>query len=390
MFDQFENTYLKVVRGEQTGFLASLFKCLLHPLSWLYSLGSFTRNKAYDFNLLKSYSPAIPAIVSIGNITAGGTGKTPITQLLAQAMTPHYKVAILSRGYRSTAEHSNNPVVLKAGKAIPISHKFCGDEPYMLCKNTPDATIYIGKNRCASASKAADDGIQLAILDDGMQHRKLARDFELVVVDGTDPFGQGHPLPRGLLREGITSLKRADLIIVNHIQEAHQFHTIRQQIDRYSKAPVIAARIVVNSIRNLEGSLIPSLQGKKVALFCAIGSPHHFAKTIKSLGATIVDQLIIPDHGTINEEILAGFAEECRQKGAEFLVCTEKDQVKLEGPMKSPLPIIWTKISLEFIEGSKYWDDLIQKITNKINNSTPLNHPHKKQIAQSSSFGRDQ
>jgi len=369
MLDQFENTYLKVIRGERTGFFADLFKCFLHPFSWFYALATSLKNGTYDFRLIKSYRSAIPAVVSIGNITVGGTGKTPITQMLAQAIAPHFKVAILSRGYRSVAESSELPVVLKGENPENISAKFCGDEPYQLWKNLPDTTVYVCKNRCASANQAACDGMQLAILDDGMQHRKLARDFELVVLDAADPFGQGYSLPRGLLRERPGALKRADLIIINHVHNLQHFHTIREQIKHYTQAPVIAARVAVKSIKDLEKSVIDTLQGKKVGLFCAIGSPHHFKETLISLGANVIDQLILSDHRAVDEKMLSQFAERCRQKGAELLVCTEKDQIKLDKTVRLSLPIAWTEIILEFIEGSNHWEDLIQKIINKINSN---------------------
>lgn len=368
MFSQFENTYLKIIQGDKKSAFSTVCKGFFLPLSWLYGLGARLKNWAYDLKLLKSYQAPIPAVVSIGNLTAGGTGKTPITQMLAHTLAPLFSVAILSRGYRSPAEQSNPPFVLHDKNSAPFDAKFCGDEPYMLWKNSPHTPIYISKNRCASAKQAARDAIQLAILDDGMQHRKLARDFDLVVLDADDPFGQGYTLPRGLLRESPESLKRADLIIINHTRDASQFASICEKIQRYTQAPVIAARVIVKAIKTLNDNDAPPWQGKKVGLFCAIGKPHHFKETIESLKISVVDQLILPDHQTIDKKTLCEFAERCRQKGAEALICTEKDQVKLDQTLKISLPILWTQIAIEIIEGSSHWDHLIQKITHKIQN----------------------
>lgn len=309
----------------------------------------------------------IPAVVSIGNITVGGTGKTPLVQLLAAALVPHYKVAVLSRGYRSCAENSDTPLILNE-KTVDLHSRpqSCGDEPYMLWKNVPGATVYVGKNRQASARQAAIDGMQVAILDDGMQHRKLARDFDLVILDGKDPFGQRHILPRGLLREEIGALRRADLIVVNHADDKKTYRMICEEIRAYSDAPTIAAHVSVKAVRTLKGLQIDSLKGKKIAFFCGLGNPARFEETLESLGAVVIDRLYLPDHGGIDENRLAQFSEQARLKGAELILCSEKDRVKLNDDIRTSLPIAWTQIALEFTEGSEHWDELLENINRKI------------------------
>jgi tetraacyldisaccharide 4'-kinase len=364
-----ETYYLDVITGKRTGFLPSILKIVLHPISWIFQFFVILRNWAFDHGWLRRYSPPVPVVISIGNIVAGGTGKTPLTCLLAKEFYDSVSIAILTRGYRSKAESLAVPIVLSRGQGPMHPASFCGDEPYMISQNFPKAFIFVGKDRHKSSDMAAKVGVKLILLDDAMQHRRLARDFEIVVMDAGDPFGQGYFLPRGLLREGMRALARADLIVLNHIYDHERFVNMRQKIGSYTTAPVVATKTEVSRILDLSGRPIESLQGKSVGIFCGIAHPEYFQDTVKRQGALIVASYSIPDHMEYNFDTLAEFAKNCKGKGAEMLLCTEKDRVKIVEALQLAIPIAWIQMQLVFVEGEAQWRTFVNGIKANLDRS---------------------
>lgn len=223
MLRKCERYITEIIRGKRQGTISSVLKGILRLFSWPYKIVVACRNWAYDKEWFRQYQAPVPIMISVGNIVAGGTGKTPVTLMLAKAFYEEYSIGILSRGYRAPVEKLSSPIALSVGKGPFHSAAYCGDEPYLLSQNLPEACVYVGKNRHKSANMAAMAGNEIVILDDGMQHRSIGRDFEVVVVDIDDPFGQGYYLPRGLLRENPRSLSRADFVIINNIDDPEQF-----------------------------------------------------------------------------------------------------------------------------------------------------------------------
>jgi tetraacyldisaccharide 4'-kinase len=242
------------------------------------------------------------------------------------------------------------------------SAAFCGDEPFLIAQNLPKAYVIVGKDRHKASDIAARAGAHVILLDDGMQHRRLARDFEVVVMDTCDPFGQGYYLPRGLLREGTKSLDRADLIILNHVPDRETFFEIKKELGRHSQALVVGTRMEVVSIEGFNGEVARDLTGKPVGIFCGIAHPEYFYKTVSQQGAHIVDSAFAGDHLSLEPGILSTFAEKCKQQGAELLLCTEKDKVKLVDIQGLALPIAWVKMRLVIVEGQEQWNDFIVKV----------------------------
>jgi len=281
--------------------------------------------------------------------------------MLAREFYNDVPLAILSRGYRSKAEKLSAPVVLSRGQGPMHPASYCGDEPFMLAQNLPKAFIFVGKDRHKTSYMAAKAGVQLVLLDDGMQHRRLARDFEIVVMDACDPFGQGYYLPRGFLREGLKSLSRADLIILNHIHDHERYVATCQKIARYTTAPVVATKTEVEAILDFNSKPCPSIQNQRVGIFCGIAHPDYFENTVRNLGGLIVDSHVVPDHMDYNPDDLLAFAKRCADQGAEYLICTEKDRVKLVDSLELALPILWVKMKLTIVEGKTAWDAFLQR-----------------------------
>lgn len=300
----------------------------LAPFSWIWALASKVRNRLYDLKRLPIARVA-KVVVSVGNLVAGGTGKTPFVLFLAQRFS-HRKVAILSRGYGD----------------FP-------DEPALLANRLPGVSIYVGADRIESARKAVADGAELLLLDDGFQHRKLHRDFDIVLLDGDDPFGKGHYLPWGFLRDSPKRLAQADAVFVQGVH----------------------FKLAVKRILSLDGAEIPSLDGERLGMFCGIAKPARFKKNVAETGGEIVSEWILADHEVPDEKRLGRFACHCKSLGAKALICTEKDRVKLSPRTPLDLPIFFLEMELKAIEKGKndgFWEKLIVKIDQKIDNSTTL------------------
>lgn len=361
MLKKLEVYFVELIKGKRKGSVALLAKIFLRLLSCFYQFVISWRNWAFDHGCFKQYYAPVPLVISIGNIVVGGTGKTPVTLMIAQEFYKDFTIAILSRGYRSQVEHLPLPITLSQGNGPIHPASFCGDEPYLLAQNLPKAYVFVGKNRHLSSNLAAKAGAQLILLDDGMQHRHLARDFEVIVMDALDPFGQGYFLPRGFLRESVSSLSRADLIILNHVHEKEQFNLIQNEINKFTLAPLIGTKMEIVDVLDLQGRSVTQLQGKKVGIFCAIAHPDYFLHTVKKLDVQIVDHEFIPDHLAFSNQELIQFCERCKANGADWILCTEKDFVKLDKASLSAQPIAWIKMRLVIVEGESHWKSFTEK-----------------------------
>lgn len=363
----FWETYLlEVINKKRKGILPATIRAILWTASLGYRFGSAWYHLVFDQGWRRRYYPPVPLVISVGNIVAGGTGKTPLIVKLAKELSQKYPIAILSRGYRSPAEHLSTPIILSQGRGPLYPSSYCGDEPYMISENVPDASLFVGRNRRKSSIMAAKGGARLILLDDGMQYRQLARDVEIVIVNAHDPFGLGYFLPRGRLRESIHGLKRADYIIINHAYDRTQYNTAKHQISRFSSAPIIAMRPKLLGTRALNGNDPHAIKGKKIGIFSGIGAPELFRVLLQTYEACIVAENIVADHATINQKELERYAHLCAQRGAEFLVCTEKDKVKLSENVDLPLPILWAQMDLEIVEGEEHWDKLLQNVRTRL------------------------
>lgn len=363
---KFERYFKGVISGRKRGIAPWLIKKILLPVSWGYRTVVNCRNWLYDNSWMRCYVPPIPLVISVGNIVAGGTGKTPVTILLANVFYPKYHLAILSRGYRSKAEKLDTPIVLCEGEGPMFPASYCGDEPYLFALRFPKAHVIVGSDRKKASCIAAKAGAQVIILDDALQHRSLARDFDVIVIDLNDPFGQNHFLPRGLLREDQQALKRADCVILNHVGDKEHFKKIEKEVRKYTTAPVIGTNYVVTGIRDLKGEEIPSLKGQTAGMFCTIANPENFKRLLENEGVWVGAELCLPDHDEIKKKSLESFTKQCIKKGCEWLVCTEKDRVKLKDELALDLPIAWIQIELKIVEGQEDWHKFIKKTVAKI------------------------
>jgi tetraacyldisaccharide 4'-kinase len=332
---------------KKKGVAPSILKSLLAMPSILFAGGVKLRNLCYDQGWIKEKEASLP-VISIGNIVAGGSGKTPFTILLANKLASQFRLAILTRGYRSDAEKRKSPLVVSDGQGPLYPASVCGDEAYLLASNLPNVIVISGKNRFLGAAKAKELGAQLILLDDGLQHRQLYRDYEIILVDGNNSF-EDHFFPLGRLRDEPRRLYEADLVV------------LRDDLGDYFSPYFIKVNYRKCEVIVDDGRRLPSLENQSCGLFCGIAHPDRFVKTVEELRAKIETSLFLPDHKSLSFKKLASFAHKAKARGAKMLLCTEKDWVKIE-KRSLPLPIGYVKREMYITKNQEIFDGFIRKI----------------------------
>lgn len=328
---------------EKGGFLQ---KSILQLASYGYRLGALTHKMLYKSGLMKRYQSRLP-LVCVGNITVGGTGKTPFIILLGRALTPCHNVAVISRGYRSRAERMRGVTLMSEGEGPLWGPDEGGDEPFMLAKALPRALVITGKSRVKAARLAESKNVDLILLDDGLQHHKIKKDIKIVMLSSSDPFGKHYFLPRGYLRESPKELKNADLIVINGTSDRSQYDSLVKEVKKFSAAPTIGTKLLLAPFLEKEG--------QKVGAFCGIGNPKRFFDALKAEGAVLVKKHELPDHTPFEEEALETFIASSKEAGAELILCTEKDAVKLKKSEGYALPIRTVDAEMEVIFDNETW-----------------------------------
>lgn len=348
--------YFELISKRKKGIIASLLRGALTVLSWFFGLAVFLRTTFHK----KGYRPKAYTI-SVGNIVAGGTGKTPFTIFLAKQLIQQCPVGnslgIILRGYKAECEHADTPYIFQ--KEAPVA--IVGDEACLIAKNVPEAKIFCGKNKAKSA-ECAD--VDMLIIDDGMQHLALERDLEIVLLDGLNPFGYGHLLPRGLLREPISALKRADLIIITCRNSACIAPSCEAIIKQHTQAPIWKMRFTPIGFFDLLNQPQSIPKGAKVAVACAIAKPDQFVTTLSDYD--IVYTHFLDDHETIDPTAVW---QEAQKSGATCILCTEKDMVKLK---KTDIPLYWLKIDVEVTWTAGNAGQNLQKLIKNLHLEQPV------------------
>jgi len=337
-------------------------KGFLFLLSIAYRFAVVCYQLPYRFGWKREKHLGVP-IVCVGNIVAGGTGKTPFVQRLAKDLPEHIRLAIVSTAYRAQGVSHKDVMSTKDryGREIPAS--YCGDEPFLLQKHLPHAAIYLSKDRKKALQVARQQGAHIVILDDGFQQKAIFKDSNVLVVSAQDPLGLGHYLPRGFLRESPKSFARADCICVTGpCMSQEEFTQIKNMLRSYTKAPIMGAKMRPLRIQGFVEGDLTQLQGKKVGLFCGIGKPQNYRKTVEDLGVDIVEELPVADHATLSNKELLSFAKAVGRKGGELILCTEKDFVKMQLSYYNGLPICYVESELEVIYGKEHYEALRKRV----------------------------
>jgi tetraacyldisaccharide 4'-kinase len=331
------NFFINIISGQSQGIFASAARGILYVASVLWKAIIVCRNWLYDSGLKKPIR--LPAkVLGIGNITAGGTGKTPCAIAIAKEQS--LPLAIVLRSYKT-----NQIDPIEVFLDTPVS--LAGDEALVIKRQLPWAIVCVAKDKSKAAELAIKKGAKTVLVDDSFQHRKLFYDEEIVIIDSHLPFGYGYLLPRGLLREPLSGLKRASLLVINCRLSLGDTSEIEKTLRHYSKAPIVKALIETSGIFDLNDvSVTQNLKGVPIGLFCGIGNPKQFADTVKQLGVEIVGSLFFQDH-EYSQTALDRFCQEMKGRGVKALLCTEKDRVKIQKEVE--LPVFWLKSNFQFL-----------------------------------------
>lgn len=331
----------------------------LYLLSMAYSVLVQGRYRLYRWGVLPTRRLPLK-VVCVGNMTMGGTGKTPTVEYVARSLKDAgVRVAVLSRGYRGKKEKGLG--VVSDGKAVLLSQRASGDEPHLLARRLEGIPILVGRNRYKSGKMAHQSfQTQVAVLDDGYQHIQLHRDMNILLVDGRVGFGNGRLFPLGSLREPLAGLARADQFLITKTENQDKIQAIEGTLKRWnSKAPIFHGRYVPEHLFDPETgqrSGPDGLKGKKVLAFAGIARPEYFFELLGSLGAAVVEEIIFPDHHWYAQRDLETIQKTMSR--AEWVVTTEKDMVRLEDLNLTGLPIRVLEIRMEISDEEAFREAL--------------------------------
>jgi tetraacyldisaccharide 4'-kinase len=337
---------------------------ILPPFSALYSLATRLRLAAYRRHLL-SVSKLDAVVISVGNITTGGTGKTPLVEWVCRVLADEGKrVCVLTRGYRR--QNPNEQVVVSDGNKVLADVAAAGDEPLLLARNLIGIAAVVCNSNRSQAGRWAINNLQSEsfVLDDGFQHLQLARDLNIVTIDATNPWGGGM-LPSGHLREPLGGLSRADCVVLTRTEQAIELAAITATLQKIvGQTPVFRSRMVTTGLRRLGGETLDPVSSfqKPVAAFCGVGNPESFFNHLRREGFELAVERAFPDHHNYQQVDVDRMVAEAKAKGAAGILTTAKDAVKLSSlHFEVPCYVLEIKISIE--DESQ----LIQMIRNQLN-----------------------
>jgi tetraacyldisaccharide 4'-kinase len=348
---------------------------ILLPLSAVYGRITGARLAAYQRGWFSVSKLAAP-VISVGNLTTGGTGKTPLVEWVCRAiaaelvetegLTAGGKVCVLTRGYGRA--NPNSQVVVSDGTQVLADERTAGDEPLLLAQNLLGIAAVIANPDRVAAGEWAIENLQseVFVLDDGFQHLRLARELDIVTIDATNPWGGGSLLPYGRLRETPAGLSRADCVVITRADQIEDLSSIKAAIEQQlGPSPIFSSRMVTTRVHRLDGENVEAKNfgSQPVAAFCGVGNPESFFKHLRREGWTPVFTRAFADHHNYSQSELDALVEDARGHGAAALVTTAKDAIKLSAfELKLPCFVVEVQIS---IDDDNRLRELIRAETNK-------------------------
>ena len=372
-----EQFAIDVILNRRPGVRATVLRGILYALSFVYERLVQFRLFLYRHRILRERTLGC-LVVSIGNLTVGGTGKTPIVEKFAHALrNGGRRVAILSRGYKSVPQPSakqplfgrkvaSPPRVVSDGKSLLLDSLTAGDEPYMLANNLKDVIVLVDKDRVKSGLFAIKElGADTLLLDDGLQYLHLKHRLDIVLIDRQAPFGNEYLLPRGTLREPRRNLRRASYIFITKCTGEPNDDLIRR-IRRYNRtAEIIECAHKPLHLQNVftgERKPLDTLRGAFVGSLCGIAAPESFEDGLRKLGARIELAKRYTDHHRYTEGELHTFINRCVRRDLAMIVTTEKDAVRFPRLMSPEVPIYFLRVEIEILSGHESWEHCVARI----------------------------
>lgn len=385
--DNFQTYFIDLVHSKEVnGICTHLIMGVLYVLSKIYASLVDLKLAGYRVGIFKHRKLGC-YVISLGNVTVGGTGKTPTAQRLATDIRDMgYRVVILNRGYR--AKWHGKVGIVSDGQQLHMSAAEAGDEAFMLAKHLPKVPVLIGAERSVTGKYAIEHfGAEVAILDDGYQHWQLERDMDILLVDAVNVFGNGYILPRGTLREPVSHISRADVCLMTKVDQAADgsCEYIRETVHKYNPGAQIVESIhqprcfipLADWYADIAGDGIDvsKMCGKKIMAVSAIGNPASFEQTLSDLGTVIIESLRYPDHHDYTTQEMEDILHQAQKMGAEAIVITEKDAVKVPAAVMQEgldIPVYVICVEVTFQQGKDEFHELLQaRLTEQLGTRAP-------------------
>ncbi len=367
LLEKYEPYLIAVVNRQARGLFASGLRRVLAGLAKIYAVAIGLRVFLYRSRLIRPTSLGC-TVISVGNVTLGGTGKTPMVEMLArELLRGGRKVAILSRGYKSGSKVKDFPRVVADGEKLLLNVISSGDEPYMLAREVPQAIVLVDKDRVRAARQAIKRfAVDTIILDDGYQYLRLDRQVNIMLIDCTNPFGNQRLLPRGVLREPLRHLDRANIFFLTKTKGMN-LSGLKNKLKKINpRADVIESAHrprYLNSIFSGTKRDLSFLAGRRVSCISGIASPQGFEQALTELGAVLTSCHRFPDHHLYSAAELEEIIRCAQMEKAEALVTTEKDAVRFP-PVNQPrrFPLYYLRVEIEILSGAKNLYDRIGRM----------------------------
>jgi tetraacyldisaccharide 4'-kinase len=375
-----ETFFLEVVFEERHDYKANLTRATLFGGSKVFTVIVKLRRWLYNFRILRDKTLGVQ-VIAIGNLTVGGTGKTPVVEKFARELRDAGRnVAILSRGYRSKPpplhrkfinkillrDDQTPPRVVSDGKSLLLDSETAGDEPYMLASNLKDVVVLVDKDRVKSGRYAIEKfGCDTLLLDDGFQYWALrGRRHDVVLIDRQQPFGNEHLLPRGTLREPPSHLARAHTIFIT--KSDGNTAALRERIAKLNPhAPIIECihcPLYFEDVFTGERKGLELLAGKKVASLSGIAQPESFEQSLVKLGSELVYSKRFADHHRFSQQEILNAINRAKKRQAEMIVTTQKDAVRFPKIDRRDLPFYFMRVEIQIVAGANDFQDCVRKI----------------------------
>ena len=372
MIDKIKTKIKTIMTGNEQGRLFS-FESFLFMVSLVYGGAVRLREAFYKNSILKPKK--LPCfVISIGNLTVGGTGKTPMTIYMAKLLKSlGYKVVVISRGYKGGAEKTGG--IVSNGHTIFMEPEKAGDEPFMMAAKLENIPVVVGRNRYKAGRLAIKEfDPDVIVLDDAFQHLNLKRDIDIVLLDCGRPFGNAHLLPRGILREPISALKRSDAFVLTRSDSVPDYvrQTFMDKIENLAPGRLVFRSFhvpnfykPVNDTKSIPGIELQNfapdlLHGRRVVAFAGLARNNDFRRTVESLKCDLIDFFEFPDHHKYTEMDLQTIIQSSINAQAEFILSTEKDYVRIPGKTSWPVELVIIGIELSFENDENAFIDFIK------------------------------
>lgn len=386
-----ESFLIDVILDRRYGRRADLLRGILWILSWFYRGAVNTRLALYRNRVFRSHSHGC-LVISVGNLTVGGTGKTPVVELLARALQEGgRRVAILSRGYKSVprplllrlADKITKkkavfiPRVVSDGQSLLLDSRTAGDEPFMLANNLRGVVVLVDRDRVKSGAYAVKEfQSDTLILDDGFQYIRMRHGLEVVLVDRQAPFGNEFLLPRGTLRESPRHLRRATHIFLTKCDGTDNTDIIKRIRGYNRTADIIECSHRPKHLRNfVTGEIKPLefLRGLRIGSICGIAVPESFENALRKLDAEIEISKSYADHHRFTPKEIESFIRRCGRRELDAILTTEKDAVRIPRILEPEVPVYYLRVEIEILAGQASWERFVERLTQR----QPVIAPHR-------------